>query len=444
MAVQDIAAEAAARGVRFCNLEFTDIVGMAKAVTIPIEQLATSVTEGRWFDGSAIEGFARVLESDMYLLPDVATFAVIPWEPARARILCDVVRPDGQPFEGDPRARLRRMLAQAAQQGMRYDVAPEIEFFLLKLGPDGNPQDIPFDCGSYFDLANEATSHLWRDLMGALESLGVRVESSHHEVADGQHEIDLAMQDALAAADAVMTCKEAIKAVAARHGLAATFMPKPIAGVNGSGMHVHQRLIDIRTQRNVCADPENSEYGLSEIGLRFIAGQLAHARAMCAILSPLVNSYKRLVPNFEAPVDITWGHHNQDMLVRVPRLATRRRSDVQIEIRSPDPSCNPYLAFTVLLAAGLDGMDRALECPPPADRRRRQAPSTSGPRREPAGPRLPESLADALTALEADALLRDALGAMIADEFVDAKRQEWYDYRQQVTPWELQRYLTLF
>lgn len=442
MAAQDMLAEATTRGVRFCNLEFTDIVGMAKAVTIPIEELPASLAEGRWFDGSAIEGFAREIESDMYLRPDPATFAVIPWETTRARVICDVVQPDGTPFAGDPRARLRLLLARAARQGMRYEVAPEIEFFLLRQPTTDPPQAVPFDRGSYFDLTNEATARVWRELMAALEALGVRVESSHHEVADGQHEIDLALDDALSAADATMTCKLAIKAVAAHHGLTATFMPKPIAGVNGSGMHIHQRLIEITSGRNVCADPDNRDYGLSETGLHFIAGLLDHAQAMSAVLSPLVNSYKRLIPTYEAPVELTWGHHNQDMLVRVPRLATRRQSDVQIEIRSPDPSCNPYLAFTVLLAAGLDGIDRALECPAPADRRTRKP--AAHRRREAVGPHLPESLAEALTALEGDPLLRDALGATITDEFLDAKWQEWDDYRAAISAWELRRYLALF
>ncbi len=443
MAAQDdIMAEAEARGVRFCNLEFTDIVGMAKAVTVPIEQLPASLAGGRWFDGSSIEGFARVLESDMYLLPDAATFAVIPWQAARARIVCDVVRPDGTPFEGDPRARLRHALNRAATLGMRYEVAPEIEFFLLKPSSGEHDAAVAFDRGSYFDLANEATAKVWLDLMNHLEALGVPVESTHHEVADGQHEIDLAMQDALNAADAVMTCKLAIKAIAAQHNLAATFMPKPITGVNGSGMHVHQRLIDMRSGRNVFADAENREYGLSESGLRFIAGLLDHARAMSAVLSPLVNSYKRLVPSYEAPLEINWGHHNQDMLVRVPHLATQRKNDVQIEIRSPDPSCNPYLAFAVLLAAGLDGMERGLECPPPGDRRPRKTPGSS--RHQVPGPRLPESLAEALTAMEGDPLVREALGPIIAGEFLDAKWQEWDAYRQEVSAWELRRYLPLF
>jgi len=442
MTAQDIMAEAEARGVRFCNLEFTDIVGMAKAVTVPIEQLPASLADGRWFDGSAIEGFARAVESDMYLLPDPATFAVIPWQAARARIVCDVVRPDGTPFEGDPRARLRHALSRAAALGMRYEVAPEIEFFLLKQPTGGQGEAKAFDQGSYFDLANEATAKIWLDLMNHLEALGVRVESTHHEVADGQHEIDLAMQDALTAADAIMTCKLAIKAMAAQHGLVATFMPKPITGVNGSGMHIHQRLIDIRSGRNVCADPDNREYGLSESGLHFIAGLLDHARAMSAVLSPLVNSYKRLVPSYEAPVDINWGHHNQDMLVRVPHLATQRQNDVQIEIRSPDPSCNPYLAFTVLLTAGLDGMERRLECPPPGDRRPRKP--AGAMRRDVPGPRLPESLAEALTAMEGDPLVREALGPTITGEFLDAKWQEWDAYRREVSAWELRRYLPLF
>ncbi|MBA3825806.1 MAG: glutamine synthetase [Ktedonobacterales bacterium] len=440
MAAESIMSEAEARGIRFCNLEFTDIMGMAKAVTVPVEQLPASLAEGRWFDGSSIEGFARVVESDMFLHPDAATFAVIPWETARGRIVCDVVRPDGTPFEGDPRARLRLLSERATRLGLRYEVAPEIEFFLLQQPTLDQPAAVPFDAGSYFDLVSEPTAHVWRDLMDALDALGVPVESSHHEVADGQHEIDLAMLPALAAADAIMTAKLAIKAVAAHHGLRATFMPKPFSGVSGSGMHIHQRCISLGDGRNAFADPDNLEFGLSETGLHFIAGLLAHAAGMSAVLSPLVNSYKRLIPAFEAPVEINWGHHNHDMLVRVPRVSARRPTDVQLEIRSPDPSCNPYLALTTLLAAGLDGIERNLECPPPADRRRR----ATANRREAQSRRLPESLANALETMEADALLREALGPTIFDEYLDAKWQEWEDYRREVTPWELRRYLALF
>ncbi len=358
MDVSTVLRAAEAGDVRFCNLEFTDVVGMAKAVTVPIGQLASCLTEGRWFDGSSIEGFARVFESDMFLRPDPATFTIIPWEPARARILCDVARPDGVEFDGDPRARLRHSIHHAERLGLRFEVAPEIEFFLLKAPLTGDGPLVPYDRGSYFDLIGEPTSQLWRELICDLQAMGVPVESSHHEVADGQYEIDLAMSSALECADAIMATKLAIKAIAARYELAATFLPKPLTGVNGSGMHMHQRMARIADGANAFADPDNHEYGLSDLGLRFIAGLLAHAAGMSAILSPLVNSYKRLVPNYEAPVEITWGHHNQDMLVRVPRLGARSAGDVRVEMRSPDPSCNPYLALTVLLEAGLDGVER--------------------------------------------------------------------------------------
>lgn len=442
MAPHQILTEAQLHDVRFCNLEFTDIVGMAKAVTVPLDQLPTSLAEGRWFDGSSMEGFARVVESDMYLQPDPATFVVIPWEAGRARIVCDVVRPDGAPFEGDPRARLHVAVARATKLGLRYEVAPEIEFFLLRPPAEGKIEALPFDSGSYFDLVHEPTAQVWRELMDALKALRVPVESTHHEVADGQHEIDLAMLDALAAADAIMTCKLAIRAVAAHHGLRATFLPKPITGVNGSGLHIHQRLVHASTGRNVFADADHAEFGLSETALHFIAGLLEHAKGMSAILSPLVNSYKRLVPNYEAPIEINWGHHNQDMLVRVPRRSAHRRDDVQLEIRNPDPSCNPYLALTVLLAAGLDGMERKLPCPPPADRRKGRPPAMG--HHDASTPRLPESLAAALEAMEDDLVMREALGATITAEFLDAKWQEWESYRQEVSAWELRRYLASF
>lgn len=433
--------EAKARGVRFVDLAFTDIVGMAKAVTIPIDQLPRSLEEGRWFDGSAIEGFARVSESDMFLRPDPATFAIVPWEEERARIICDVERPNGEPFEGDPRARLHRLIARAAALGYRYEVAPEIEFFLLRPPDPDAPGVKPFDRGSYFDLVDEPVADFWRELMSSLEALQVPVESSHHEAADGQYEIDLVMQDALAAADAIMTSKLAIRSVATHHQIMATFLPKPIAGVNGSGMHIHQRLVHSGSGMNAFADPEDQEYNLSETGLRFIAGLLTHASGCSAIVSPLINSYKRLVPHYEAPVAINWGHQSQDMLVRVPRVSALRTGDVRVELRNPDPSCNPYLALTVILAAGLDGITRALDCPPPDLPGRRDIGSLHT---APPGHLLPQSLAAALEALEADPLMRESLGALIADQFVDAKTQEWESYRREVTAWELQRYLPLF
>ncbi len=283
-------------------------------------------------------------------------------------------------------------------------------------------------------------TELWRELLEALEALGVPVEASHHEVADGQHEIDLALQEALAAADAIMTSKLAIKAIAARHHLHATFLPKPIIGVSGSGMHLHQRLVATESGANVFADPNDKPYGLSQTGYHFIAGLLDHASAATAIVAPLVNSYKRLIPDFEAPVAITWGHHNQDTLVRVPRLHSRRVMDVRIELRNPDPSCNPYLALAVVLSAGLDGIDRDLDCPPPDDGLRRIVPNRhNGQWRT-----LPESLDAALEALETDHLLRETLGPTITDQFLDAKWLEWESYRRDVSDWELQRYLDIF
>ena len=438
---QAILAESEARHVRFVDLEFTDIVGMIKAVTVPIEQLPQCLEEGRWFDGSSIEGFARVTESDMFLRPDPTTFAIVPWEPARARLICDVMLPDGELFEGDPRACLQRSMARAAAQGLRYEVASEIEFFLLKPVAGDPAQVIPFDQGSYFDLVNDPAARFWRDVMEALDGLRVPVEASHHEVAGGQYEVDLQMQDALGAADAIISCKQALKAVALNHGLVATFLPKPISTINGSGMHLHQRLVRQGSGVNVFASQDDPEYNLSETGLQFIAGQLAHAHGTSAIVGPLVNSYKRLVPHFEAPVALSWGHHNQSTLIRVPRVNRLRAKDVRVELRNPDPSCNPYLALAVLLAAGLDGMERQMECPPPE----LAPPHLTSSARAGSGKRLlPQSLAQALDGLEADPLMRATLGPQIADQFLDAKWQEWESYRREVTTWELRRYLPLF
>ena len=339
-----ILAAVEAEGVGFVNLEFTDVVGMAKCVTIPVEQLPDCLIHGKWFDGSAIEGFARVAESDMYLFPDLDTFAILPGRirpheitpssqfesddrfleaGAVARIICDVYTPNGERFDGDPRATLSQALDLANSMGFNFLVAPELEFFLLHL-EDKTPMPLPHDRGGYFDLSTDLAATVRRQMVQALQQMGIRIEASHHEVAAGQHELDFETADALHIADGLMTAKYVLKGIAAQHDLYATFLPKPFFGVNGSGMHTHQQLISNVTGQNVFVD-EHGEYGLSDIGRYFIAGQLAHAHAMCAILAPLVNSYKRLVPGFEAPVFIKWGRVNREALIRVPRPGIDRQ-----------------------------------------------------------------------------------------------------------------------
>lgn len=440
--------------VRFINLEFTDVVGMAKCVTIPVEQFNDCLTHGKWFDGSSIEGFARVAESDMYLFPDLSTFAILPdrgrftdahrdeiaSSDVVARVICDVRTPDGEHFDGDPRAVLRQTLELARDMGYHYRVAPELEFFLLRFEEDG-PKPLPHDRRSYFDLSTDLASVVRHQMVHALHRMDINIEASHHEVADGQHELDFEIADALKIADSLITAKYVLKTVAAQHNLYATFLPKPFYGINGSGLHIHQQLIEIATGNNAFLNPQ-ADYALSEEGRWFIAGQLAHAPAICAILAPLVNSYKRLVGGYEAPVVINWGRINRQALIRVPRLGSDPASSMRIELRCSDPSCNPYLALSVMLRAGLDGIQRKLSLPPAMDENLFL--HDEGDRLRPRAPMLPATLGEALVALREDPLVRDTLGDSIYEGFLDAKGIEWTEYREQVHPWEVQRYLSTY
>lgn len=449
-----------AESIRFINLEFTDVVGMAKSVTIPVEQLPATLKSGRWFDGSALESIARVAETDMYLFPDLSTFSTLPVrvrppvashgtdvdllndEEVGARVICNVLTPDGERFDGDPRATLLRALEVARAMGYDFVVAPELEFFLLHI-EGKTPMPLPFDRGGYFDLSTDLAATVRRQMVQALLHMGIKIESSHHEIAAGQHEIDFETSDALYIADGVMTAKYVLKALASRHNLYATFMPKPFFGLNGSGMHTHQQLISHATKRNAFVDENGSgEYGLSDVGRYFIAGQLAHARAMCAVLSPLVNSYKRLVHGYEAPVYINWGRVNREALIRVPRPDANRQTSARIELRCCDPSCNPYLAFAVMLRAGLDGIQRRLPLPPAMDESLFLR--AEGERQRHLSALLPATLGEALDDLREDPLIRETLGDTIYEGFVEAKSIEWADYRKQVHSWELERYLPVF
>ncbi len=425
--------------VRFINLQFSDIVGIVKQVTIPSSQWRIATDHGIWFDGSSIEGFARVAESDMYLLPDLSTFAVIPWESDRlttARVICDVYMPNGSPFTGDPRYILKRAVAGAAALGYIYNTGPELEFFLFKPGADGAPTTKPHDQAGYFDVSTDLAHNVRRQMVDALEVLGIEVEATHHEVAVGQHEVDFRYDDALRTADNVITLRTALKAIAQRNGLHCTFMPKPITNVNGSGMHTHQSLSDAKTGKNLFAAP-NSPFGLSPLALHFIAGQLVHARGMSAILAPLVNSYKRLVPGFEAPTAISWARTNRSALIRVPHVSAERASSTRIELRCPDPAANPYLAFAVMLTAGLDGIQRKLDPPEPAEENlyhltRRNLPA------------MPRSLGEALEEFKRAEAIQVALGAHLFERYVEAKTGEWEDYRRTVSRWEIERYLAIY
>ena len=436
-AVDKVLAGIKEAGVQQVELQFADVTGAVKTVAVPARRIAAVLADGEWFDGSAIEGLAREVESDMYLRPDPATFAVT--EPSGvpcARLICEVVTPSGEPYPGDGRGTLRTLLDQAEAAGLGYLVAPEIEFFLFPGDAIGPLADDP---SSYFERSRGRSRRVEIEIVAALETMGIHIESSHHEVASGQFELDLPLQPALVSADAVTTLKPAVKEMARERGMQATFMPKPLADAAGSGMHTHQVLVD-RSGRSVFDDPSDP-YGLSTIAKAFLAGQLEHAPGMCALVAPVVNSYKRLVPGYEAPVAGSWGRHSRGALIRVPTpIRTAGSPDdgfgTRLELRLPDPSCNPYLAYTVMLAAGLDGLDRGCELGSPLEELEHGFGGSGHSVTKP----LPASLGEALAALEDDDVIMAALGSELMEPFRSAKALEWENYRRQVTPWERDTY----
>ena len=428
--------------VNFVSLQFTDVMGTVKSVDMPIHNLEGALEDGVWFDGSSVEGFARIQESDMRLVLDPDTYAALPWSPEdrrRARIFCDIYMPDGEPFEGDPRGTLKRMLAKLAERGWTYNIGPEPEFFLFK-GPNGHGvHPVPHDVGSYFDFSSDDEAVRVRtELMEALMSMGIEVEVGHHEVALGQHEIDFRFANALRSADNVLTLKYTVKAIAAQHGLTASFMPKPVFGINGSGMHCHQSLFDDKGE-NLFFDAQD-EFKLSKTAYALIAGQLAHARALAGVVAPTVNSYKRLVPGYEAPVYIGWAQSNRSALIRIPRYTEGRDKSMRAELRFPDPSSNPYLAFTAMLAAALDGIDKQMTPPAPLNDINLYELNREERKKMGVG-ELPGSLAEALGELDKDEVLKAALGPVVYEAFARAKRDEWDDYRIHVTDYEIEKYL---
>jgi glutamine synthetase len=432
----------AAENVKFLRLQFTDILGTGKNVEVPTSQFAKALDGEIMFDGSSIEGFTRIEESDMLLKPDFDTFCLFPafsesdGKHGRvARLICDVTYPDGTPFEGDPRHVLKRQLEEVKKSG--FDdvfVGPEVEFFLFQRTQDGIATTITHDAAGYFDLAPvDRGEQARRDMVEALLHLGFEVEAAHHEVAPGQHEIDFRYASALKTADSVSTFKFVVKRVAMEHGLHACFMPKPIGGINGSGMHLHLSLF--KAGNNAFFD-QKAEYQLSKTALYFIGGLLEHAPSLVAITNPLVNSYKRLVPGFEAPTTVAWSASNRSAMVRVP---ARRNIGTRAEFRIPDPACNPYLALAVMIAAGLDGIRNKMEPPPPIQRNIYEM-SVRDKRRHKVK-QLPTTLREALDELEASPLVRGVLGEHIFEHFLDAKRAEWRSYASTVHQWELERYL---
>lgn len=438
---EDIVRMAEEENVRFLRLMFTDILGTIKNVEVPISQLKKVLDNKMMFDGSSIEGFVRIEESDMYLHPDLDTWLVFPWEIKQgkiARLICDVYQPNGQPFAGDPRSNLKRILKEMRDLGFtEFNLGPEPEFFLFKLDENGKPTMDLNDEGGYFDLApTDLGENCRRDIVLELEALGFEIEASHHEAATGQHEIDWKYADAVEACDNIQTFKLIVKTVARKHGLYATFMPKPVYGIAGSGMHCNMSLF---TEEGNSFYEESDRCGLSETAYQFLAGLLKHASGYTAICNPIINSYKRLVPGFEAPVYIAWSTHNRSPLIRIPES---RGLSTRVELRSVDPSTNPYLALAVLLASGLDGIKNKLVAPAPIDRNiyvmnkeERYANDIHD---------LPTNLEDALLELQKDELVLEALGEHISRSFLEAKEIEVATYLSQVTDWELKQYLSAY
>jgi len=427
-------------GVKFVRLQFTDIFGILKNVAITVEQLDKALEGELMFDGSSIEGFVRIEESDMYLRPDPSTFVVFPWKPrdgAVARLICDIYNPEGTPFQGDPRHVLRRAVQEAGEMGYTMNVGPEAEFFLFHVDNDGRPTTVTHDRAGYFDLTPvDLGENARRDMVLTLEQMGFEIEASHHEVAPGQHEIDFKYSDALDIADKIVTFKFVVRTIAQRHGLHATFMPKPIFGIAGSGMHLNQSLM--KGGENAFYDPAAGD-GLSGDCLHYVGGLMEHIKAITAVINPTVNSYKRLVSGYEAPVYIAWSARNRSPLIRIP---AKRSLSTRIELRSPDPSGNPYLALAVCLKAGMDGIKNRIKPPVPCNRNIYEM--TPGEREQLGIGSLPESLQEAINELSKDKVIREVLGEHVLHRFIEAKQIEWDRYRVQVHPWEIEEYLTKF
>ncbi len=438
---EDIERFANEENVRFLRLQFTDLLGTIKNVEVPISQLTKVLDNKMMFDGSSIEGFVRIEESDMYLYPDLNTWVVFPWTSEKgkvARLICDIYDPSGQPFAGDPRGVLKRVLAEAKAMGFSaFNIGPEPEFFLFKVDEKGEPTMELNDKGGYFDLApTDLGENCRRDIVLELEDMGFEIEASHHEVAPGQHEIDFKYADAVSTCDNIQTFKLVVKTIARKHGLHATFMPKPLFGVNGSGMHCNMSLF--KDGENVFYDP-STETGLSEIAMQFLAGIIKHAQSFTAITNPTVNSYKRLVPGYEAPCYVAWSMRNRSPLIRIP---ASRGLSTRIEVRSPDPSANPYLAMAVMLAAGLDGIKKKLTPPPSTDRNIYVM--TKEERVEAGIKDLPATLKEAIEVLKTNEIIVNALGEHALDHFIEAKEIEWDMFRTQVHAWEREQYIEIY
>ncbi len=442
MEAQEILAKVKKDGVSFISLQFTDLLGVVKEVIIPVEVLGEALNNGVWFDGSSVEGFARIQESDLFLKPDLATYSVVPWlneNGKTARLICNIYGANGEPYEGDPRFILSKVIAEAAKAGFRYDVGPEPEFYLFER--DELAEKTPIDYGSYFELSSAEGYQVMKGIIAALKTFGMNIETSHHEVGHGQYEIDLNYGDCLSVADDLLTLKYTAKKVAQMYNLEATFMPKPAMGIAGSGMHIHQSLFGVKAKRNAFYDKKD-KYGLSKVAYSFIAGQMKHIKAMCVILCPTVNSYKRLVSGFEAPVYISWASMNRSALIRVPKWFRQKQESARIELRCPDPTCNPYLAFAVMLKAGLDGIKNKLMPPQPVEENVYKLDRESLMSKK--VDVLPTSLWEALNELKKNKLIQEVLGGHLLERYITIKTKEWDEFKTQVTPWEINKYLDVY
>ena len=428
--------------IKFISLQFSDLLGAIKEIIIPVEELESTLKYGLWFDGSSIEGFARIQESDLFLKPDLNTYSNIPWlteNGKTSRFICDIYAPDGKPFEGDPRFILKKTQLEAKEMGFQYNVGPELEFYLFE--KQNENKTIPIDTGSYFDLSSYDGYKVIKEIITALKSFGINVETSHHEVGSGQYEIDFNYGPAILIADRVLTLKYTVKKIAQMNNLVATFMPKPIMNAAGSGMHVHQSIFDASGRKNLFYK-KNDKYNLSKISYSFLAGQMKHIKGMSAILCPTVNSYKRLVSGFEAPVYITWASMNRSALIRVPKCFEEKNESSRIELRCPDPSCNPYLAFATMLKTGLEGIQNNLIPPKPVEENVYQFDNKNLNINH--INTLPNSLYEALEELKKDKIIQECLGGHLFEKYINIKTKEWNEFKTQVTPWEINKYLDTY
>lgn len=423
-----------AKELDFIGLQFTDMLGAIKEITLNASDIERAIDTGLWFDGSSIQGCSRIAESDMFLKPDLDTFLISSRNPKKGRIICDVCTPDKKPFQQDPRSILKEQIERAKKLGFKFTTGPELEFFLYK---PNEHLPLPHDFGSYFDKVTDEGAEVREEICKAMKQMGIPTETTHHEVANGQHEIGLRYDDALIIADNIITLKDIARTVARQHGLAVTFMPKPFPNINGSGMHIHQTLFSM-DNKNVFYNP-NKKNNLSDLALNFIAGQFEHIKAICAIINPTINSYKRLVPGFEAPVYISYGHINRSALIRIPRTTPEKEKvSTRLEIRCPDPSCNPYLAFAVLLASGLDGVKRKLDPGKPTEENLYALSDTQ--RINKGIDHLPETLQESITHFKKDEYLKEELGIEFIETYVKAKEQEWKRFITSVTDVEHEMY----